>query len=109
MGSKSEDLNHIVASFGKAVYCCIQKLRGQPETVRIIGVIMVQAKLLEEFEMLVRVQSYLRTTEVVRHNPMAYGYNLTYFVSEDGYFDRREAERFVTSSLERVRWSLLND
>lgn len=70
---------------------------------------MVQAKLLEEFEMLVRVQSYLRDTEVARYNPVAYGYNLTHFVSENGYFDRHEAERFVNSSLERVRFALLNN
>lgn len=69
---------------------------------------MVQANLLNSFEVLVRVQSHLRDTEVVRHDPMAYGYDLSRFVSEDDYFDRWQAEKFVDSELERVRYALLN-
>lgn len=69
---------------------------------------MVQVNLLDSFELLVRVQSHLRETEVVRHNPMVYGYDLSRFVSEDDYFDRWAAEEFVNAELERVRYALLN-
>lgn len=75
---------------------------------------MAKSNLMDKFELLIRVQCYLRDTETIRHNPKAYGYDLTQFFAEDnnfsngGFFDRWEAEQFVTNEIALVRKAIMD-